>query len=113
MILIRTYKVTHEFSVLKFMRTPKIVRDKIPEINPKNKYRRAEDGELMDLISKKIVEEALEFYYTRDPQELVDIIEVVEKAINTLEISKEELEKIRKRKLEERGKFEENYVMED
>jgi len=112
MLAIRAYKVNNKFNVLRFMKSPKIVRDKIPEINPNHKYRKAKENELVELISKKIVEEALEFYYTRDSQELIDIIEIVEKAINTLKISKEDLEKIRKRKQEERGKFEEDYVME-
>ncbi len=112
MLTIRAYKVNSKFNVLKFMRPPKMVRDKIPEIDPNHKYRKAQEDELIELISKKIVEEALEFYYTRDSRELIDIIEIVEKAINTLKISKENLEKIRKEKREERGKFEEEYVME-
>ncbi|MFW9975020.1 MAG: hypothetical protein ACFFDQ_07145, partial [Candidatus Thorarchaeota archaeon] len=60
----------------------KLVRDKIPELIRENggnpKIRIAGPDELDVLLREKIVEEAKEFLFTGDTEELVDIQEAID-----------------------------------
>ena len=91
----------------------KLVRDKILEIieldGLKYSARILEPQELFVEVKKKMIEEAEEFYRSDKVQdsveELADILELIHTAINTLDISIEELEIIREQKKKKRGGF--------
>lgn len=87
----------------------KLVRDKIPEIiQNANKIAVTEvvsDEEYLMLLDEKFVEESKEYYESRDLEELADVLEVIYSIVKARGISIEELENIRKKKLEKRGSF--------
>jgi len=92
----------------------KLIRDKIPEIlkqkgeNPE--IRKADDSEYYELLTKKLVEEAKEFAFDKNTEELVDILEVVYAIAKINNITPEELENRRRAKAEERGSFNKKLV---
>lgn len=94
---------------------PKLVRDKIPEIAEKNndnpEIETLEDEEILDYVTEKIVEEAIELHQSKETEELADLIEIIEKYKNIQEITQEEINKIRKQKNQEKGKFKQNYIL--
>ena len=87
----------------------KLVRDKIPEIiQNANKIAVTEvvsDEEYLMLLDEKFVEESKEYYESRDLEELADVLEVIYSIVKARGISIDELENIRKKKLEKRGSF--------
>ncbi len=95
----------------------KAVRDKIPEIIEKDGYtcnvKTLSDEKFLVEIEKKLSEEVVEYQNDRKPEELADILEVVYRIAKLKGISKEELEKIRVKKVEERGGFEKNLFLID
>ena len=95
----------------------KAIRDKIPEIIQKDGYscnvKTLSDEEFLAEIEKKLSEEVDEFQKDKNPEELADILEVIYRIAKLKGISKEELEKIRIKKVEERGGFEENLYLID
>jgi predicted house-cleaning noncanonical NTP pyrophosphatase (MazG superfamily) len=95
----------------------KAIRDKIPEIIKKDGYscnvKTLSDEEFLVEIEKKLSEEVAEYQNDKNPDELADILEVIYRIAQLKGISKEELEKIRVKKLEERGGFEENLFLID
>ncbi len=95
----------------------KAIRDKIPEIIKKDGYscnvKKLSDEEFLVEIEKKLSEEVVEYQKDRKPDELADILEVIYRIAELKGISKEELEKIRIKKLEERGSFDKNLFLID
>lgn len=95
--------------------TEKLVRDKIPEIiresggNPK--VRIAGPDELDVLLREKIVEEAKEFLYSGDTEELVDIQEAIDALIKLRKADPGLIAIQRHSKLLARGGFSEGYVL--
>ncbi len=93
----------------------KLVRDKIPEIireqggNPE--VRVASKDELDVLLREKIVEEAQEFLFSGDTEELVDIQEAIDALIKLRKTDPALLELQRHSKLLARGGFSEGYVL--
>ncbi|MFA6404405.1 MAG: nucleoside triphosphate pyrophosphohydrolase [Candidatus Paceibacterota bacterium] len=91
----------------------KLVRDKIPEILDKKgvvyEQRVASDEEYKAELIKKLDEEVQEFITQPSPEELADIVEVIE-ALKKLK-GFEETERIRREKLTERGGFEKKLVL--
>ena len=93
----------------------KLVRDKIPDIirekggNPK--VRVASKDELDVLLREKIVEEAQEFLYSGDTEELVDIQEAISALIKLRSADPGLIEIQRHSKLLARGGFSEGYVL--
>lgn len=93
----------------------KLVRDKIPNIirekggNPK--VRVASKDELDVLLREKIVEEAQEFLFSGDSEELVDIQEAIDALIKLRKTDPALLELQRHTKLLARGGFNEGYVL--
>ena len=89
------------------IRYDKLVRDKIPEILDKKgvsyEKRVATPEEYRAELIKKLGEEIVEFIEVGAPEELADIIEVIE-ALKKLPDYKN-VEELRKKKLEERGGF--------
>lgn len=95
----------------------KLVRDKIPEIikaegrNVKTKV--LNDKEYRDELNKKLQEEVKEYLEDNNIEELADIVEVIYGILNSMDISIEEFEKIRKDKEEKRGAFKEKVFLEE
>lgn len=96
---------------------PKLVRDKIPAIialeGRKPVYHPASSDEIKMMLRKKLVEEACEFAETGTPDELADVLEVID-AIRrawgvdfNLSVAQEKAHK-----LKQRGGFKERYILE-
>ena len=91
----------------------KLVRDKIPEmLDAKGvayERRIADDAEYRAELIKKLVEEANEFAEAGDPEELADVLEVVD-ALRKLP-GYESVTALQDKKREERGGFKERIVL--
>ncbi len=91
----------------------KLVRDKIPEIldakGVQYEKRTASPEEYKAELIKKLAEEIKEFEEAGSPEELADVIEVVEALKRLPEFS--EVEKIRIQKLEDRGGFDQKIIL--
>ena len=95
----------------------KAIRDKIPEIiresGEKFNVKKLNDSEFLVQLEKKLSEEVTEYQNDKNPEELADILEVVYRIAQLQGISKEELEKIRIKKLQDRGGFDKNLFLID
>jgi len=95
----------------------KAIRDKIPEIIQKDGHtcniQTLSDEKFLVEIEKKLSEEVTEYQNDKNPEELADILEVIYAIAQLKGISKEELEKIRIKKLQDRGGFEKNLFLID
>ena len=95
----------------------KAIRDKIPEIIQKDVHtcniQTLSDEKFLVEIEKKLSEEVAEYQNDKNPEELADILEVIYAIAQLKGISKEELEKIRIKKLQDRGGFEKNLFLID
>ncbi len=95
----------------------KAIRDKIPEIIKESgnfcNVKTLSDEEFLAELEKKLFEEVKEYQNDKNPKELSDILEVVYRIAQLNGVSKEELEKIRVKKVEERGSFEKNLFLID
>lgn len=100
---------------------PKLIRDKIPEINKKNygkelPVRTAEnDAEYIKYLAKKLIEEAVEIEsaITGDgwKEDLADLLEVAEMFRKAKKMSARELISIRKEKTKQKGGFKKRILM--
>ena len=95
----------------------KVIRDKIPKIIQKDGYtcnvQVISDEKFLLEIEKKLSEEVIEYQNDKTPEELADILEVIYKIAQLKGISKDELEKIRVKKLEDKGGFAKNLFLID
>ena len=95
----------------------KLVRDKIPDIikaegrNVKTKV--LNDKEYRNELNRKLQEEVKEYLEDNNIEELADIVEVIYGILNSMDISIEEFEKVRKDKAEKRGAFIEKVFLEE
>jgi len=91
----------------------KLVRDKIPEILDSKRIpyekRIASLEEYKIELIKKLEEEIREFTEAGDPEELADVIEVIEALRKLPEY--ENVEELRRKKSEERGSFEQRIIL--
>lgn len=91
----------------------KLVRDKIPQILDVKlvsyKQRIASPEEYKTELIKKLEEEIREFIEAGDPEELADILEVIE-ALKKLPDFKN-VEEIRRKKLEDKGGFDKRIIL--
>lgn len=91
----------------------KLVRDRIPEILDEKgvsyEKRIASPEEYKAELIKKLGEEAQEFLEAGDPEELADVVEVIEALKQLPEYS--EVEAIRQKKKKERGGFDEKIIL--
>ena len=91
----------------------KLVRDKIPEILERKgvsyEKRIASPEEYKEELVKKLVEEVGEFTEAGDPEELADVLEVIEALRKLPEYDK--VEDLRLQKREERGGFDEKIIL--
>ncbi|MEV0838946.1 nucleoside triphosphate pyrophosphohydrolase [Actinocatenispora sera] len=96
-------------------RHDKLVRDRIPEIvsasGARPETRVADPVEFRALLRAKLVEEVYEFLEDENPAELADILEVVRALAVDLSTEPDELERMRKKKVTERGSYAERIVL--
>ncbi len=95
----------------------KLVRDKIPQnieaLGKKCHYYVLNEEEYKKELDKKLLEEANEFIADHSPEEMADLIEVVEAIKKSHNLKNEEIEKIRLEKKDKKGGFEEKaYLVE-
>ncbi|MEK9180014.1 MAG: nucleoside triphosphate pyrophosphohydrolase [Patescibacteria group bacterium] len=94
----------------------KLVRDKIPEIIESKGKKPityvALKKEFEERLAEKLVEEALEFRESGKSEELADILEVIRAICGAYGFRLTEVEKLREKKLQERGGFSKRYVLE-
>lgn len=94
----------------------KLVRDKIPEIIKKNGdisfFHNALEKEYEEALVVKLNEEVNEFLENPSIGEVADILEVLHAICNLKNISLDNLEEIRKKKVEERGGFKQRIILE-
>ncbi|MBR3512747.1 MAG: nucleoside triphosphate pyrophosphohydrolase [Clostridia bacterium] len=95
----------------------KLIRDKIPEIISKDNNKKAIIRVLNDVdykkeLDKKLQEEMKEYLEDDNVEELADLVEVIYAILDNKNISLEEFEKIRKKKVGKRGAFKEKLFLE-
>ncbi len=95
----------------------KLVRDNIPEIIARQKKKpvthRADDEEFGRLLAQKLLEEAAEFVKSHNPEELADILEVLEAICAHEKIGRVTLGTMKADKARERGKFEQRIILDE
>ncbi|MEA2070460.1 MAG: nucleoside triphosphate pyrophosphohydrolase [Asgard group archaeon] len=94
----------------------KLVRDKIPEIIRSEgrtpKIRKIENDRVFEeYLTKKLMEETMEFQRSHAIQELADIFEIILSFLSLEEISFTEFEQICAKKRVEKGSFKERLVL--
>lgn len=91
------------------------MRDRIPEIikekgeNPVTHV--ANDNEYWEKLKDKLWEEVDEFSESSNEEELADIFEVINAICEFKGFDRQYLEKVRKKKVEERGAFKEKIIL--
>ena len=95
----------------------KVVRDKIPEIieesGKKYSLKHLDDTSFLAELEKKLIEEINEYSESKDVEELADLLEVIYRISELRGVNSDELDKIRKEKAKERGKFDSNLFLID
>lgn len=93
----------------------KLVRDKIPEImlekGEKPNTEILDNERYLEELDKKMNEEVKEYQESKDIEELADIMEVIYAISKARGYSEENLNNIRKEKLNKRGGFEERLFL--
>lgn len=99
------------------MRYNKLVRDKIPEyIKSKGGTpvtHIADDTEYWQKLKEKFQEELDEFNKDESIEEIADILEVIDAICDFKKFDKKELEEIKNKKADDRGKFEGKIILEE
>ena len=95
----------------------KAIRDKIPEIikeSGKNcNVKKLDNSEFLIRLEKKLVEELEEYQESKNVEELADILEVIYRISKLKGVVSDELDEIRQKKAEQRGKFDDNLFLVD
>lgn len=90
----------------------KLVRDRIPELIPKDMQTHiADDEEYRAMLREKLIEETQEFLDSETDENLVDILEVVYAICDAKGVRREALEELRKVKAQQRGAFTKRIVL--
>lgn len=99
------------------MKHNKLVRDRIPEIIRANGEvpitHIADDSEYWEKLCQKLREEASEFFDQPSVEELADVQEVIFALCKCLGSDRSELERVRKKKAEKRGRFQDRIILEE
>jgi len=114
-------KYTHDYTFLEIIDLTKtyynkLVRDKIPDIISSefkiSKTRTLNDEEFKRSLTRKLMEEVIEFISTPNIEELADIIEVIHSLADSLNSNIDEVETIRLSKKINRGGFDNRLFLE-
>jgi predicted house-cleaning noncanonical NTP pyrophosphatase (MazG superfamily) len=93
----------------------KLVRDNIPQIvraaGETPVFRIADDEDMPALLRQKLREEVAEYLESRQPEELVDVLEVAYALAQTAGISESTLDEMRMHKGQTRGRFHDRVVL--
>lgn len=93
----------------------KLVRDNIPDIIRESGqtpiYRKLNQTEYREYLNEKLLEEIEEYMEENQIEELCDIVEVIYALIDTLNVTREEFERIRMKKATNNGKFEKRILL--
>ena len=99
------------------MKYNKLVRDKIPEIIKKNgKFsiiHTASEEEYWKKLKEKLEEEIKEFLEEENEEELADVMEVIHAICDVKNFSMKEIETMRLKKAEERGRFKKKIILDE
>ncbi len=99
------------------MKYNKLVRDKIPEYIIKKGgtpiTHVADDMEYWQKLKEKLLEEIEEFKKDENAEEFADILEVLDAIVDYKKFDKSEVEKIKNKKTDERGKFKERIILDE
>lgn len=99
------------------MKYNKLVRDKIPEyIRKKGGHpitHVADKKEYWRKLKEKLLEEAREFQQKENTEELADILEVVDAIIRYKGFKQGEINKLKRKKAKERGRFEHKIILDE
>jgi predicted house-cleaning noncanonical NTP pyrophosphatase (MazG superfamily) len=99
------------------MKYNKLVRDKIPKYilekggNPI--YHIADEKEYWEKLKEKLLEEVNEFKDNESIEELIDVLEVFKAIVEYRGFKQKEIEKIRNKKAEERGRFKDKVILDE
>ena len=107
----------NHFGIGNLVEHNKAVRDKIPDII-KNaggncNVKKLSNEEFLLALEKKLTEEVKEYSENKSVEELTDILEVITRISELKDVSEDELEKIKKKKSQERGGFDDNLFLID
>lgn len=95
----------------------KLVRDRIPEIiENAGKTCVTEvlsDAEYLQMLDMKLEEELQEYYQDKNLEELADLMEVIFAVAEARGNSVAELEQVRKKKADERGRFKQKILLKE
>lgn len=93
----------------------KAIRDKIPEIIQKDgkscDFKKLSDDEFLVQLEKKLYEEIEEYTQSKSIEELVDLLEIIERIAELKGTTVSKLFEIKNQKIEKRGKFEKNLFL--
>jgi 8-oxo-dGTP diphosphatase len=95
----------------------KLVRDKIIDIIKANNesaiYTIASETEYKRRLQQKLMEEVYEYLESEDPEELADVLEIVNALAATHKTTREDLYKLQQKKRDQRGGFEKRIVLKE
>lgn len=99
------------------MKYDKLVRDNIPEIirqkGTEPVIHVASEEEYWNKLKGKLSEEVSEFQEAETPEEMADILEVIDAIMKFKGFNREDIEAIKKKKAEERGGFENRIILDE
>ena len=94
----------------------KLIRDKIPDIiaakGEKLETHIADEEEFLEKAKDKINEEVTEFLDSGEVEELADLLEITYAVANAMGTSEDQLNNIRRQKLDKRGGFNKKIILE-